>query len=563
MTQTGANAYNTGMDTPLQCNENTPPVYDARYDVILRGGTVLDGTGSPSQRADIGIAGERIAAVGDLSNSQAAKVINADGLRIAPGFIDIHTHSDISATYDPGQASAIGMGVTTQVVGNCGLSLGMATNADVFAFEKRWLAPYRARITWNDFAEHLRLVEDNGFATNYVPLAGHGTLRKRIIGLEERPPTSEEQAAMRRELEAAMKAGAWGFTSGLEYPPSAYGGEDELADLCRVIKDWGGFYATHLRNEGDTLVEAVQEALNVCERAGLPLQLSHHKAEGRANWGKVQTTLQMVRDARERGADVQMDQYPYPAFMTALSIQTLPRYALNGSGEDLTARLSDPVQRTAIARDMRAAHPDWDDIGADSPWRHLQIGVCRARPEAQGQRISDLTREANQNPIDYVLDLLAETGGNVSAVNFAIGEADIADVLRFPFTMIGSDGSGTHPDGEANATNIHPRTYGTFPRVLSHYVRELGILSEAEAIYKMTLLPAHRLGMEQERGRIAPGYYADLVVYNPNTIADCATFAQPHQFATGIHAVLVNGRLALDNGQHTDARAGRVLRKNQ
>ncbi len=542
---------------------NTSPSNFDKFDLLVRGGTVLDGTGTPLQLADVGIVGERIVAVGDLSGHTAGKIIDAQGQRVAPGFIDIHTHSDISATYDPGQASAIGMGVTTQVVGNCGLSLGMATNADVFAFEKRWLAPYRARITWNDFAEHLRIVEDTGFATNYVPLAGHGTLRKRVVGLDERAPTGDEQALMRRELEAAMKAGAWGFTSGLEYPPSAYAGEDELADLCRVVADWGGFYATHLRNEGDTLVEAVQEALNVTEKANLPLQLSHHKAEGRANWGKTQTTLQMVREARERGLDVQMDQYPYPAFMTALSIQTLPRYALNGSGEDLTARLSDPAQRQAIATDMRTAHPDWDDLGPDSPWRNLQIGVCRAQPNAQGRRIADLAREARQNPIDYVLDLLAETGGNVSAVNFAIGEADIADVLRFPLTMIGSDGSGTHPDGEANATNIHPRTYGTFPRVLARYVRELGLLTEAEAIYKMTLLPARRLGFDHERGRIAPGCYADLVIYNPDTIADCATFEHPHQFATGIQTVLVNGHFAFDNGQHTDARAGRVLRKNQ
>lgn len=550
------------MDTPTNRATNFNPVDNSVYDILIRGGTVLDGLGTPAQTADVGIVGQRIMAVGDLSGCRAAKTIEADGLRIAPGFIDIHTHSDISATHDPGQASAIGMGVTTQVVGNCGLSLGMATNADVFAFEKRWLAPYRARITWNDFAEHLRTIEDNGFATNYVPLAGHGTLRKRVMGIEECAPTREEQSEMRRELEAAMQVGAWGFTSGLEYPPSAYANEDELADLCRVVADWGGFYATHLRNEGDTLVEAVQEALNVAEQAGLPLQLSHHKAEGRDNWGKVQITLQMVREARERGLDVQMDQYPYPAFMTALSIQTLPRYALQGSGEDLTARLTDPAQRAHIASDMRTMHRDWDDLGPDSPWRHLQIGVCRSQPDAQGRRISDLAREANQNPIEYVLDLLAETGGNVSAVNFAIGETDIADVLRFPLTMIGSDGSGTHPGGEANATNIHPRTYGTFPRVLSRYVRELGIITEAEAIYKMTHLPARRLGMAHERGQIAPGYYADLVVYNPDTIADCATFEQPHQFATGIQTVLVNGQLALDNGQHTDARAGRVLRKS-
>ncbi len=533
--------------------------YVTRFDIIIRGGTVLDGSGTPAVRADVGLVGDRIAYVGDLSEAGADRVIEAGGLRVAPGFIDIHTHSDISALYDPLQASAIGMGVTTQVVGNCGLALGFAVNSDVFAFEKRWLAPYRARITWKSFGEHLGLVESQGIATNYVPLAGHGTLRKRVVGLEERAPTKEEQAQMRELLGEAMGAGAWGLSSGLEYPPSAYADEDELADLCKIVAGVGGLYATHLRNEGDTLVEAVQEALNVSERAGVPLQLSHHKAEGRVNWGKVQTTMGMVDAARERGQDVQMDQYPYPAFMTALSIQTLPRYAQGGTGEDLTARLNDTAQRAQIAYDMQAAHPDWLDTGPDSPWNNLIIGVCRGRPEAQGHSIATLARAANAAPIDYVLDLLAETGGFVSAVNFAIGEDDITSVMRHPFTTVGSDGVGTHPGGDANDTKIHPRAYGTFPRVLARYVRDMGVLTEAEAIHKMTGLTAARFGLS-DRGRVAPDCFADIIVYDPLTIGDCATFDEPHQFATGIDYVLVNGRVALQSGKHNDVLAGRVLR---
>ncbi len=533
--------------------------HTTRFDIIIRGGSVLDGSGAAAVRADVGIVEDRIRSVGDLSEASADRVIEADELRVAPGFIDIHTHSDISALYDPLQASAIGMGVTTQVVGNCGLALGFAINSDAFAFEKRWLAPYRARITWKSFAEHLGMVEAQGIGTNYVPLAGHGTLRKRVVGLDERPPTPDEQAQMRELLREAMSWGAWGLSSGLEYPPSAYADEDELADLCQVVAAFGGLYATHLRNEGDTLVEAVQEALNVSERAGVPLQLSHHKAEGRANWGKVQTTLGMVDAARERGQDVQMDQYPYPAFMTALSIQTLPRYAQGGSGEDLTARLNDPAQRAQIARDMQAAHPDWTDGGLASPWNNLVIGVCRGRPEAQGRSIATLARDANAAPIEYVLDLLAETGGFVSAINFAIGEDDIASVMRHPFTTVGSDGVGTHPGGDANDTKIHPRAYGTFPRVLARYVRDLGVLTEAEAIHKMTGLTAQRLNLT-DRGRIAPNCFADIVIYDPLTIGDCATFDEPHQFAQGIDCVLVNGRVALQSGKHSDVLAGRVLR---
>ena len=533
---------------------------EAQYDLIVRGGTVFDGTGAEAIRADIGIRGERIAAVGDLSGQTAGKVLNAEGLRVAPGFIDIHTHSDISAIYDTGQASAIAMGVTTQVTGNCGLSPGFATNADVFAFEKRWIAPHGARIRWNTFAEFLDMIEGNGISTNFYTLAGHGTLRKRVVGMEERPATGEELTAMQRELEAALSAGAWGLSSGLEYPPSSYADEDELTALCKVAAQSGGFYATHLRNEGDTLVEAVQEALNVAERARIPLQLSHHKAEGRANWGKISTTLGMVDAARERGLDVQLDQYPYTAFMTGLSIQTLPRWALSGTPEETLERLANPEQRARILRDIRAQHPDWDDLSEGSPWYSIQIGVCRGKTECQGQTIAALARAAHQNPIEYVLDLLTETGGFVSAVNFAIGEPDIAQVMQYPWTAIGSDGVGTHPGGIASEDKIHPRAYGTFARVLGRYVRDLGVLSEAQAIYKMTGLPAARLGLH-ERGRIAPGCYADLTLYNPHTVQDSATFDDPHQYAVGIETVLVNGQIALHNGAPNDIRAGIVLRR--
>ena len=531
------------------------------FDTILTGGQVLDGTGAAAARADIGLRGDRIAAVGDLSQAQAGVRIDATGLHIAPGFIDIHTHSDVSIGWDTGQSSALAMGVTTQVVGNCGLSMGFANDGPNFALEKRWIAPHGGRIRWNTFDEHLRQIEANGLATHFVPLAGHGTLRKRFMGMEERPAAAEDMAQMRRELEAALKAGVWGFTSGLEYPPSAYADVDELAELCTVVADYGGFYATHLRSEGDTLIESVQEALNVVERAGLPLQLSHHKAENRANWGKVKTTLQMVEAARERGMDVQLDQYPYTAFMTALSIQLLPRWALSGTQEETTARLLDPPQRRRIVAEIRAAHPEWSDMSAHSPWHNIQIGVCRGRPDTQGFSLAILSSGAGRDPLDFALDLIAETGGNVSAVNFAMNEEDIAAVLRYPWTSIGSDAVGTHPDGTNAQDQIHPRTYGTFPRVLSRYVRELGILTEAEAIHKMTGLPAARLGL-RDRGRIAPGMAADLTLYNPATVGDAATFASPHQYAHGIETVLVSGRIAYTDGHPTEARAGAVLRRS-
>jgi N-acyl-D-amino-acid deacylase len=532
----------------------------AEYDLVIAGGTVFDGTGNDGIRADVGIRDDRIVAVGDLSGVGAGRWVDAANRYVVPGFIDIHTHSDISVTYDTGQASHLAMGVTTQVVGNCGLSLGFATGSEVFEFEQRWLAPHGARITWNSFAEHLQRIEEHGVATNFIPLAGHGTLRKLIMGMEERAATADDLAAMQRELAAALEAGAWGLSSGLEYPPSSYADVAELTELCRVVRQYGGLYATHLRNEGDTLVESVQEALDVAEGAAVPLQLSHHKAEGSHNWGKVAITLDMVTEARRRGLDAQLDQYPYTAFMTGLAIQVLPRFALSGAYDQIAARLTDPGYRADVLAAIRTAHPDWDDAGPGSPWEDVQIGVCRGKTEIQGRTIASLARETGRNPIEFVLDLLIETDGYVSAVNFAIGEPDIAAVMQYPFTAIGSDGVGTHPDGATKADQIHPRTYGTFARVLSRYVRELGVLTTPQAIHKMTGLPAARLGLKG-RGLLLPGYYGDVVVYDPKGIQDLATFAAPHQYAVGIDMVVVNGRIALERGEPTEARAGKLLRQ--
>ncbi len=529
------------------------------FDTIIRGGTVFDGTGSEAVLCDIGISDDRIVALGELSQSHSHQEIDASGLRVSPGFIDIHTHSDISVTYDPDQASAIGMGVTTQVTGNCSLSLGFVNQSAAFDFERRWLAPHKAKIDWESFDGFLKQIENRGVATNFIPLAGNGSLRKRVIGMEDRAATSTEMNEMCTLLDEAMQAGVWGLTSGLEYTPSSYATVAELAELCQVVAKHGGFYATHLRNEGDTLVEAAQEAIDVVEIAGLPLQLSHHKAEGQHNWGKIKTTLAMVDDARHRGLDVQLDQYPYTAFMTSLAVQILPPWARSGTAEETTERLVDKQKRQAIRDEIIESHPEWADISAFSPWVGIQIGVCRGRHEIQGRNIAELAHEAGVSPIDFVLDLLVETNGYVSAVNFAIGEQDIAEIMQHPWTSIGSDGVGTHPGGIASEDKIHPRTYGTFPRVLGRYVRELGVISEAQAIHKMTGLPAARMGLK-DRGRIAVGCFADITIYNPDTVGDLATFDDPHQYAIGISTVLVNGKVALDSAGPNTARAGRVLR---
>ncbi len=530
------------------------------FDIVIRGGTVIDGIGDSSYSSDIGIRDDRIDSVGDLKESKAGHVIEAVNRRVVPGFVDIHTHSDISAVFHPEQESMLAQGVTTQVVGNCSLCMGLALDDDRFAFEKRWLNVHGARITWKSLDEHLRTVEERGIGTNYAMLAGQGTLRKRVVGLDDRPPTADEMEDMKRNLHEAFESGVWGMSTGLEYTPSSYASISELVDLSKVVAEYGGFYASHLRNEGDRLEEAVAEAIEIGERAGVAIQLSHHKAEGRRNWGKVHNTLKMVEEARRRGVDVQLDQYPYTAFQTSLAVQVLPAWVNVGDNDTILARLRDAETRKLIVEDVLANHGDWDDLGPDSPWDTVEVGVCRTDRSLQGRTIGSIAREAGKSPIDAVLDIILEQQNFVSAVNFAINEEDIATVMRHPLTMIGSDAVGTAPRGKMAEDKVHPRSYGTFPRVLGRYVRDSGILTESEAVKKMTSMPADRLGLPN-RGRIAAGQYADIVIYDPVTVLDRATFADPHQFPTGIDCVLVNGRVAWESGSRAHTLAGRVLRK--
>ena len=519
------------------------------FDTILCHGTVIDGTGGEPVRADVGIFGERIAAVGDLSAAHGANLIDATGLYVTPGFIDIHTHSDLSVLYTPGMESSLAQGVTSEVVGNCGFSLGLAREEDVFALERRSLERGSVTMTWNTLDGFLRRVEDSGIAINIATLAGHGTLRKRVMGLAERLPTPDELTALQRELADAMAAGAIGLSSGLEYVPGMYGDVAELTALAKVAAEAGGFYATHLRSEGDTLEESVAEAIAVAAGAGIPLQLSHHKAEKPQNWGKIVRTLAIVDAARERGEDVLLDQYPYTAFQTGLATIALPPWAVGGTPQAIAERLRDSQTRSLA----RAAMPVVQ-------WEAVEIATCPAHREYQGFNVAALAAAAGKDPRDWTLDLLAEGDGWVSAAYFALSEEDVERVLSDPRVMIGSDAVAATIDGPMSAERPHPRTYGTFARVLSRYVREKGVLSWPEAIRRMTSLPAQRLNWS-DRGRLTENAIADITIFDPKTIHDAATFAAPHAYAVGVHSVFVAGTLAWSNGVATNARAGKVMRR--
>jgi N-acyl-D-amino-acid deacylase len=525
------------------------PPDNSPFDLIVRGGLVLDGTGAEAFPADIAVRGDRIVFVGTLpEDATSGRIVNANGRVVCPGFIDIHTHSDRSVLYTPGMESSLAQGVTTEVVGNCGFSFGLMTTAERFHTEANLLARGGVAIDWADMGGFLGRVENQGIALNVASLAGHGTLRKRVMGLVNRLPDTAESVAMQRELERALIQGAIGLSSGLEYVPGMYADVDEMVPLARLAAQSGGFYATHLRDEGDTLEEAVLEAITVAEKAGCPLQLSHHKAEKPHNWGKITRTLAMVDAARERGMDVLLDQYPYTAYQTGLTTIALPPWAVAGTPELLAERLSDPEMRATV----RAAMPAVD-------WSAVEISSIATHREYQSKTIAHLATEAGHDARDWILDLFSE-GVFVAAVHFALSEEDVTHILRDPRVIIGSDAVADTPTGPTAADRPHPRTYGTFARVLGHYVRDRSVLSLTEAVRRMTSLPAQRIGWP-DRGRLAPGCAADIVVFNPETICDTANFTEPHAFATGVEYVVVNGTVAWADGAPTAARGGRVLRR--
>ncbi|GIV16188.1 MAG: dihydroorotase [Armatimonadota bacterium] len=528
------------------------------FDLIIRGGTVVDGSGGEPFVADVGVRGERIVAIGDLRAAHAPCVIEAAGLCVAPGFIDIHTHSDISLLYNPQQTSALAQGITTQVVGNCGIAMGMITDEPIFAYERRWLAPYGIRVTWEGrLARFYELVGERGTATHIIPQVAHGTLRKRVMGMERRPPTSAELGQMQHLMEQAVEDGVWGFSTGLEYAPGSYAQTEEIIALAKVAAKHGLFYSTHLRDEADRLVEAVQEALRIGEEAGIAVQLSHHKADGERNWGLVQRTLQMVEKARAKGMDVMLDQYPYDAYLTSLLTGILPDWATEGGPDAIVHRLTAPSVREQIRSEILVLHPDWNE---PDHWQRVVIAVARNNRDLQGKSILHIAHERGCHPLDCVLDILIEEHTFVSAARFTLSEEDVQTVLRYPLTMIGSDAIATAPLGKMSVDRVHPRNYGTFPRVLGRYVRELRLLSLPEAVHKMTGLPARRLGLH-DRGILREGSVADITVFNPITVQDRATFEEPHQLPVGIEYVLVCGKVALERGVPTGTLAGQVLRR--
>ena len=515
-------------------------------ELVIRSADLLDGSGAPAFRADIGIDGDTIVAIGDLSMAVAGKTIDGTGCVVTPGFIDIHSHSDYTLPINPQAESKIRQGVTTEVVGMCGGSaapLDEASRARAVASN-----PDLPWEEWTTFGEFLAFLQQQGTSVNVVPFVGHGTVRGLAMGLGERAPTEDELSEMKRLVAQAMDEGAWGMSTGLIYPPSVYGETEELVELSRVPARRGGFYFSHIRGEGATLLDAVAEAIEIGERAGLPVQIAHFKASGIDNWDLLPQALSLLDAALERGVDVMADRYPYIASSTGLGA-SLPHWAHDGGRDALLDRLRDTTARKQILDDPEPQSTRWDKI---------VIAYVPDHSEWEGQSVAEIAAQRGTDPDVTALDLLLEAEGRVSVIRFGMSEENLCAVLRHPAIVIGSDGSARAPYGVLGQGKAHPRNYGTFPRVLGCYAREQGVLSLAEAVHKMTGKTAGRLRLG-DRGLLREGYKADLVILNPETVGDAGTFTDPYQYPNGIEAVLVNGQVVIDHGNHTGARPGRVL----
>jgi N-acyl-D-amino-acid deacylase len=522
------------------------------FDVIFVNGRVIDGAGNPWFKADVGVKREKIEAVGRLSGSEAKRIIDMKGFVVAPGFIDIHSHSDYNVIIDPRVESKVRQGVTTEVVGNCGSSAA-PMNADVRTYRERYM---RARLgdgfefSWESMGDYLDILEVSGASFNVVPLVGQGTIRQNVMGYEDREPTGSELEEMKGLVTGAMEDGAWGMSTGLIYTPSAYAGTPEIVELAKVLRGYGGVYFSHIRGEGETLLEAVREAIRIGREAGVPVQVAHFKASGEPHWGRTVDSLRLVAESREAGVDVTFDQYPYVASSTSLAAY-MPHWAQEGGAEKLLERLEDPEIRARIREDRGGIYKTWDMI---------MVASAKNHPEYEGKRISEIALLEGKDEYETVFDLLLAEDAQVSIVSFGMSEEDVHRVMRSPHGMVGSDGSAVAPWGILGRGKPHPRYYGTFPRVIGHYVRDR-VLSLQEAVRKMTSAPAQRLGLK-ERGLLRVGFKADITVFDPGRIKDEATFLDPHRFASGIPYVMVNGELVVDGGDHTGALPGRALRKN-
>ena len=535
--------------TALGCAE------PASYDLIVRGGTVLDGNGSAPARGDIGITGDRIVAVGDLSDGRAGRVIDASGLMVAPGFIDVQGQSGTTLLADGNGESHLRQGITTEIIGEGGSPAYWTTDtADVEA-----LAPFGVAFDWTDANGFFNRLRERGTTINLGTFVPATTVRRTVIGMDNRPPTAAELTRMEALVDQAMQDGAFGLSSALIYVPGSFAQTAELVALAKVAAKYQGIYITHIRGESFNLFNALDEAIGIGRDAGLPVVIFHLKVGAKANWGRMNEALAKIDAANRSGAKVSATMYPYTAGGTGLAA-TLPLWVQEGGREQMLTRLKDPAVRQRARAEIESKIDGWENLLQATTFEGIQIASAPKEIDQSiiGKRIAQIAVERKVDPWDVYFQLLIESGGRIGALYHMMSEADVATGLQSSLVTIGTDSAALRKEGVLAQGSPHPRSYGTFPRVLGKYVRDDKVMTLSEAVRRMTSAAATQMGIK-DRGRIQLGMLADLVVFNPATVMDNATYEEPHQYPTGIEHVIVNGVPVLDPRGLTGARPGRPV----
>jgi N-acyl-D-amino-acid deacylase len=534
------------------------PAESPKLDVLILNGTVYDGRGGEGKRADVAVRGDRIAGVGDYQRASASLTIDARGLAVAPGFINMLSWATDSLIADGRSQSEIRQGVTTEIMGE-GDSMG-PVNDRVREKMLREQKDIHYEIKWTTLADYLRYLETRGISCNVASFVGATTIRENVIGFENRPPTEKELEEMRALTRREMAAGALGIGSSLIYPPAFYAKTSELIELCKVAAQYQGKYISHMRSEGNHLLEAFDELLSISRAAKIPAEIYHIKAAGKANWAKFDELLAQIEAARKAGDKITADMYTYTAAGTGLDA-CLPPWTEEGGYPALFKRLRDPTTRTKIAAEVKTPTNDWENLylAAGSPGNILLVGFKSEKLKPlTGKTLAEIATMRKSDPIETLMTLIAEDESRIDTVYFLMAEENVRKALGKPWISFGSDEASQAPEGPFLKSHPHPRAYGNFARVLGKYARDEKLLSLGEAVRRLSSLPATNLGLDH-RGLIADGMFADLVVFDPEKIADQATFAEPHQYAVGVKDVFVNGAQVLKDGEHTGATPGRAL----
>ncbi|MGZ5482633.1 MAG: N-acyl-D-amino-acid deacylase family protein [Pyrinomonadaceae bacterium] len=529
------------------------------YDIIIRNGRVVDGSGRPGVNADIAIKGDRIARLGNLRGAKATREIDARGQVVAPGFIDMLGQSEQFLLIDGRAMSKVMQGVTTEITGE-GESIA-PINDQILKEQEAFNRKYNLTVDWRTFDQYFKRLERQGIGVNLGTFVGATQVREYVIGYDNRPPTAAELVKMKAVVAGAMNEGALGLSTSLQYVPARFATTDEIVELAKIARQFGGIYITHQRSEANAIDESMHEVFEIARRANIPTEIWHFKTAYKKNWGRMPEMLRRVAAARRRGLKITADVYPYIAGSTSLSA-CLPPWAQEGGTDKMIARLKDMRIRQQLKKEISTDPKDWENIylGSGGASGILIASVTNRDLEKwQGKRLSEVATAENKDPLDALLDFIVADHGQTGAIFFMMNEEDMKAALRSPFVSICTDTGARATDGPLSGGRSHPRGWGTYPRILGRYVRDEKLMSLETAIHKMTGMSATKVGLQQ-RGLLREGYFADITIFDPKTVIDRATFEQPHQYPVGINFVIVNGQVEVDNGKRTPALAGRVLR---